>query len=53
PGAATDLVDVVDLPRGVVQQQDFVSTIDNAGGDIGVLIAQLQRDAQRPAAGSR
>jgi phospholipid transport system substrate-binding protein len=37
----------------ITQQQDFVSTIDNAGGDIGVLIAQLQADAQRPAAASR
>lgn len=40
---------VVDVQiRGVwlaiTQQQDFVSTIDNAGGDIGVLIAQLQRN---------
>ena len=33
----------------ITQQQDFVSTIDNAGGDVGVLIAQLQRDVQRPA----
>ncbi len=32
----------------ITQQQDFVSTIDNAHGDIGVLIAQLERDAQRP-----
>jgi phospholipid transport system substrate-binding protein len=37
----------------ITQQQDFVSTIDNAGGDVGVLIAQLQRDAQRPATASR
>lgn len=29
----------------ITQQQDFVSTIDNAGGDINVLIAQLQRGA--------
>jgi phospholipid transport system substrate-binding protein len=34
----------------ITQQQDFVSTIDNAKGDVGVLIAQLQRDAQRPSA---
>ena len=27
----------------ITQQQDFVSTIDNAGGNIDVLIAQLQR----------
>jgi phospholipid transport system substrate-binding protein len=31
----------------ITQQQDFVSTIDNAGGNIDVLIAQLQRG--RPA----
>jgi phospholipid transport system substrate-binding protein len=35
----------------ITQQQDFVSTIDNAGGDVSVLIAQLQRDAQRPDTG--
>ena len=28
----------------ITQQQDFVSTIDNAGGNINVLIAQLQND---------
>ncbi len=28
----------------ITQQQDFVSTIDNAGGNINVLIAQLQKD---------
>ena len=33
----------------ITQQQDFVATIDNAGGNIDVLIGQLQRDAQRPA----
>jgi len=33
----------------ITQQQDFVSTIDNAGGNIDVLISQLQRDAQRTA----
>lgn len=32
----------------ITQQQDFVSTIDNAHGNIDVLIAQLQRDAQKP-----
>jgi phospholipid transport system substrate-binding protein len=31
----------------ITQQQDFVSTIDNAHGDIGVLIAQLQRPQGR------
>lgn len=34
----------------ITQQQDFVSTIDNAHGDINVLITQLQRDAKRPPA---
>jgi len=29
----------------ITQQQDFVSTVDNAGGDVGVLIGQLERDA--------
>ena len=32
----------------ITQQQDFVSTIDNAHGNIDVLINQLQRDAQKP-----
>jgi phospholipid transport system substrate-binding protein len=49
-GASWKVVDV--QIRGVwlaiTQQQDFVSTIDNAGGDISVLITQLQRDAQSP-----
>jgi phospholipid transport system substrate-binding protein len=49
-GGAWKVVDV--QFRGVwlaiTQQQDFVATIDNAGGDVGVLIAQLQRDAQHP-----
>jgi phospholipid transport system substrate-binding protein len=44
---------VVDVQfRGVwlaiTQQQDFVSTIDNAGGDIDVLIAQLQQAVRSP-----
>jgi phospholipid transport system substrate-binding protein len=30
----------------ITQQQDFVSTVDNAHGDINVLIARLQRDIQ-------
>jgi len=37
----------------ITQQQDFVSTIDNAGGDIGVLIARLQRDGPEPASAAR
>jgi phospholipid transport system substrate-binding protein len=32
---------------GITQQQDFVSTVDNAGGDVNVLISQLERDASR------
>lgn len=47
-GVAWKVVDV--QIRGVwlaiTQQQDFVSTIDNAGGDISVLIAQLQRNSR-------
>jgi phospholipid transport system substrate-binding protein len=31
----------------ITQQQDFVSTIDNHGGDIDALIAQLQQQARR------
>jgi phospholipid transport system substrate-binding protein len=34
----------------ITQQQDIVSTIDNAHGDIGVLIDRLNRDAQIPLA---
>ena len=34
----------------ITQQQDFVSTIDNAGGDVSVLIAQLERKSEQPAA---
>ncbi|MBU4433016.1 MAG: ABC transporter substrate-binding protein [Alphaproteobacteria bacterium] len=50
--AAADGWRVIDVQvKGVwlaiTQQQDFVSTIDNAGGDVGVLTAQLQRDAVR------
>ena len=49
-GSAWKVVDVQfkGVWLAITQQQDFVSTIDNAHGDIGVLIAQLQRDAQRP-----
>jgi phospholipid transport system substrate-binding protein len=32
----------------IAQQQDFVSTLDNARGDINVLIARLDELAQRP-----
>jgi phospholipid transport system substrate-binding protein len=49
-GSAWKVVDVQfkGVWLAITQQQDFVSTIDNAHGDIGVLIAQLERDAQRP-----
>ena len=50
-GASWKVVDVQfkGVWLAITQQQDFVSTIDNAGGNIDVLIAQLQRDAKRPA----
>jgi phospholipid transport system substrate-binding protein len=50
-GGAWKVVDVQfkGIWLAITQQQDFVSTIDNAHGDIDVLIAQLRRDAQRPA----
>lgn len=34
----------------ITQQQDFVSTIDNAGGNVDVLINQLQKSGSTPAA---
>jgi len=45
---------VVDVEVGgvwlaITQQQDFVSTIDNAHGDVGVLIAQLEKRNQETA----
>ena len=50
-GTAWKVVDVQfkGVWLAITQQQDFVSTIDNAGGNIDVLTGQLQRDAQRPA----
>jgi phospholipid transport system substrate-binding protein len=44
-GGAWKIVDVQikGVWLAITQQQDFVSTIDNAGGDINVLIKQLQR----------
>jgi phospholipid transport system substrate-binding protein len=50
-GTAWKVVDVQfkGVWLAITQQQDFVSTIDNAGGNVEVLISQLQRDAQRPA----
>lgn len=51
-GADWKLIDVQfkGVWLAITQQQDFVSTIDNAGGDIGVLIARLERDARKPGA---
>ena len=36
----------------ITQQQDFVSTIDNAGGNVQVLIDQLQRQVEKDRAAS-
>lgn len=49
-GTAWKVVDVQfkGVWLAITQQQDFVSTIDNAGGDVEVLIAQLQKSAARP-----
>jgi len=49
-GGAWKVVDVQvsGVWLAITQQQDFVSTIDNAGGNIDVLIGQLQRGGQRP-----
>ncbi len=49
---------VVDVEAGgvwlaITQQQDFVSTIDNNGGNIDALISQLQQQAQSRRAASR
>jgi len=48
-GAGWKIVDVEvsGVWLAITQQQDFVSTIDNAHGDVGVLIAQLQNDVKR------
>jgi phospholipid transport system substrate-binding protein len=40
-------VEVSGVWLAITEQQDFVSTIDNAHGDVGVLIAQLQNDVKR------
>jgi len=50
-GGAWKVVDVQvkGVWLAITQQQDFVSTVDNAGGNIEALITQLQRAAQRPA----
>lgn len=50
-GGAWKVVDVQfkGVWLAITQQQDFVSTIDNAHGDINVLIAQLRRGGPPPA----
>jgi phospholipid transport system substrate-binding protein len=40
-------VQVAGIWLAITQQQDFVSTIDNAGGNIDVLINQLERQVQQ------
>ncbi|MGZ3273780.1 MAG: MlaC/ttg2D family ABC transporter substrate-binding protein [Caulobacteraceae bacterium] len=40
-------VQVSGIWLAITQQQDFVSTIDNAGGNIDVLIAQLDKQVQQ------
>ena len=48
-GASWKVVDVQasGIWLAITQQQDFVSTIDNNGGNIDVLIAQLQKQTQQ------
>ncbi|QUD86146.1 MlaC/ttg2D family ABC transporter substrate-binding protein [Phenylobacterium montanum] len=46
-------VEVNGVWLAITEQQDFVSTIDNAGGNVGVLIAQLQKHNQEAQAGRR
>lgn len=46
-------VEVKGVWLAITEQQDFVSTIDNAGGNIGVLISQLQKHNQEATAGRR
>ncbi len=40
-------VQVAGIWLAITQQQDFVSTIDNAGGNVDVLIAQLEKQVQQ------
>jgi len=51
-GASWKVVDVQasGIWLAITQQQDFVSTIDNNGGNIDVLIAQLQKQTQQSSA---
>ena len=48
-GAGWKVVDVqvAGIWLAITQQQDFVSTIDNAGGNVDVLIAQLEKQVQQ------
>jgi phospholipid transport system substrate-binding protein len=54
-GATWKVVDVQfkGIWLAITQQQDFVSTIDNAGGNIDVLINQLQKGGSTPSGGKR
>jgi phospholipid transport system substrate-binding protein len=54
-GASWKVVDVQfkGIWLAITQQQDFVSTIDNAGGNIDVLINQLQKGGSTPSGGKR
>jgi phospholipid transport system substrate-binding protein len=45
-------VQVSGIWLAITQQQDFVSTIDNAGGNIDVLISQLEKQVQQQSAGA-
>ena len=44
-------VQVSGIWLAITQQQDFVSTIDNNGGNVDVLIGQLQKQVQQQGAG--
>ncbi len=44
-------VQVAGIWLAITQQQDFVSTIDNNGGNVDVLIGQLQKQVQQQDAG--
>jgi len=54
-GAGWKVVDVqvAGIWLAITQQQDFVSTIDNAGGNVDVLIAQLEKQVQQQLAGRK
>ncbi len=44
-------VQVAGIWLAITQQQDFVSTIDNAGGNVDALISQLEKQVQQQTAG--